>query len=92
MRLELGDNPLEPAVQDKLTRSVIGDLRKIRHLGIDTDCVFPIDLTFFEADYRKVKALPTEAIVLYGRAPSDEERATLAKLLPKARIEHRPHV
>jgi hypothetical protein len=92
MRLELGGNALEPAVQDLLTRSSIGDFRKISHVSIDTDCMFPIDLSYFEVDFPGVKALPTESVVLYGRAPTDEERATLAKLLPKAKIEHRASV
>ena len=88
MRLELAGNPLEPAEQDLLTRSAIGDFRKLSHVSIDTDCLFPIDLSYFEVDYIGVKALPTESIVLYGRAPTDEERSTLSKLLPKATIEH----
>jgi hypothetical protein len=89
MRLELAGNPLEPSVADLLTRSSIGDFRKLAHVGADTDHVFPIDLAYFETDYPGVKALPTESVTLYGRAPRPEELASLAKLLPKATIEHR---
>ncbi len=87
MRLDVSGNPLEPAVQDLLTRSAIGDLRKLTHIGVDTDCVFPIDLEYLEVDYHG-KPLATASIVLHGRAPTEAERATLAKLLPKARVEH----
>src|SRR5207244_3860274 len=92
LHLDVGGNPLEPATQDRLTRSILGDFLKLAQVGVDTDRLFPIDLGYLEVDYPGVKALPTESIVLYGRAPTEAERATLAKLLPNARVEHRNEV
>ena len=89
MRLELAGNPLGPDEDGKLTRSMIGDLRKIVHLGIDTDALFPVNVDSLAVEYPKVKVLPMESVALTGRKPTAAELAALAKLFPKARVEHR---
>jgi hypothetical protein len=89
MRFEIAGNPLEAAEGGFLTRSSLGDFRKLSHVGADTDHFFPIDFSYFEQQFPGVKALPTESVTLYGRKPTADELVTLAKLLPKAKVEHR---
>jgi hypothetical protein len=90
LRLEAGDNPLDPAEgRQHLTGARIGNFQKLTHVSVDTDDLFPIDLSYLNVDYKGVTTLPTPSISLYGRAPTDDEAKLLRTLFPRAKIEHR---